>query len=367
MRRRWIATLVILIVAGGVVAAVVVVKPFRSAEASSNGATTTAATKLASIARRSLTSQLQVSGTLGFQGTYSVINQAHGTITTLPDLGQEIQQGQVIYRVDGAPVILLYGAIPAYRDLAEAPTSTATMGTDVQQLNAALVALGYATKSQLSPTSMKFTAETKTAVKKLQKALSVTQSGALTLGQVIFLPTAIRITATTAILGGTVQPGAVVTATATTRVVNVSMEAALQSQVKNGDVVVVTLPNNQTTAGVVSSVGKVATAAESDNPGSRNSPTIAVTVTLNDPAAAGTLDQAPVLVSIVTAHVENVLVVPVNSLLSLSGGGYAVEVSNGGVQHLEPVTTGLFDDSEGLVEISGSGLSAGQQIVVPAS
>jgi multidrug efflux pump subunit AcrA (membrane-fusion protein) len=74
-----------------------------------------------------------------------------------------------------------------------------------------------------------------------------------------------------------------------------------------------------------------------------------------------------VLVSITTATVKNVLVVPVDALIALSGGGYAVEVDSGGSRHLVPVTLGMFDDAEGLVQVSGSGLREGQRVVVPAS
>ena len=90
----------------------------------------------------------------------------------------------------------------------------------------------------------------------------------------------------------------------------------------------VTLPDNSTTPGVVSNVGKVATvpAADQGNGGS-STPTIEVDVRLLHQAAAGSLDQAPVSVSITTGSVSNVLVVPVNALLALAGGGYAVEVS----------------------------------------
>jgi multidrug efflux pump subunit AcrA (membrane-fusion protein) len=85
-------------------------------------------------------------------------------------------------------------------------------------------------------------------------------------------------------------------------------------------------------------------------------------------AAAGRLDQAPVSVAITTDTVENALVVPVNSLLALAGGGYAVEVVNdAGIHRLVPVTLGLFDDGQGLVQVEGSGVRAGQKIVVPGS
>ena len=53
-------------------------------------------------------------GTLTYQAQsdgspYSVINHAQGTYTKLPALGQVISQGQVLYRVNDSPVVLLYG------------------------------------------------------------------------------------------------------------------------------------------------------------------------------------------------------------------------------------------------------------------
>ncbi len=44
-----------------------------------------------------------------------------------------------------------------------------------------------------------------------------------------------------------------------------------------------------------------------------------------------------------------------------------MEVAEGRVHRLVGVTAGLFDDAEGLVQVSGQGLSAGQRVVVPAT
>jgi hypothetical protein len=86
------------------------------------------------------------------------------------------------------------------------------------------------------------------------------------------------------------------------------------------------------------------------------------------PQATGKWDQAPVNVTITTSTVRNVLVVPVAALLSLVSGGYAVEVAgHNGVHQLVAVSLGLFDDADGLVQVTGSGLAAGQRVVVPAS
>ena len=85
-----------------------------------------------------------------------------------------------------------------------------------------------------------------------------------------------------------------------------------------------------------------------------------------DPAATGTWDQAPVNVTITTGTVTNALVVPVDALLAQSSGGYAVEVAGAdGIHHLVAVTLGLFDDADGLVQVTRTSLAVGQQIVVP--
>jgi hypothetical protein len=58
--------------------------------------------------------------------------------------------------------------------------------------------------------------------------------------------------------------------------------------------------------------------------------------------------------------------VPVTALLARSGGGYAVEVvGTGAINHLVPVSLGLFDDADGLVQVTASALAAGQEVVVP--
>jgi hypothetical protein len=333
-----------------------------------------------------LSAMVSENGTLTYSAQaggspYSLINQAQGTYTTLPALGQVISQGQVLYRVNESPVLLLYGSIPAYRTL-----STGASGADVAELNADLVALGYASAEQLSPTSAAFGSATTTAVEKLQAALGVTPDGTLILGQVVFEPTPMRVTSLSAQLGGSTQTGGtVMQATSTTRQVQVALDAAQQTEMAVGDKVTITLPNNQTTSGVVSSVGTVATCPASSGPGSgstapgtgtcssgnsgsNTTPTITVDVTPSDPAATGTWDQAPVQVGITTDSVSGALIVPVTALLALSSSAYAVEVVGaGGINHLVSVTLGLFDDADGLVQVTGTGLAANQKVAVPST
>ena len=117
-------------------------------------------------------------------------------------------------------------------------------------------------------------------------------------------------------------------------------------------------------------VGSVATVPSGNSGGGgngSNTPTIEVDVTPTDPAATGHLDQAPVNVSITTASISRAIVVPVNALLALASGGYAVEaVGTGGAHQLVGVQLGLFDDADGLVQVTGTSLSPGTRVVVPS-
>ena len=336
----------------------------------------------ATIKMGELSATVSVNGTLTYLAQsdgspYLVINQSNGIYTELPAAGQVISQGQALYRVNGSPVVLLYGSTPTYRTL-----SAGDNGPDVAELNADLVQLGYATSDQLSPTSAVFGSPTTTALEKLQRALGVTQNGTLALGQAVFEPSAMRVMTLSAQLGSAAQANqTVMQATSTTRQVQVALDASQQINVAVGDKVTITLPNNRNTPGVVSSVGTVASCPSSQGSGGANSssvapgtdacssgnstPTIPVGITPSDPATTGTWDQAPVQVGITTATVPSALAVPVTALLAQSGGGYSVEVVGpGGINHLVAVSLGLFDDAAGLVQVTSPRLAAGQEVVV---
>jgi hypothetical protein len=285
-----------------------------------------------------------------------------GAISQLPAVGQVVTQGQALYWMINTPVVLLYGTTPATRNLYQGEA-----GPDVAELNADLRTLGYP-----APSGDTFTAATATAVDEFQGHLGVPQTGNLALGQVVFLPGAARITAVNAVLGADAQPGAaILSASSTAKLVTIKLDANLQADVKVGDAVTITLPNQQTTPGVVSYVGTVATVPSSggNTHGTNSSaPTITVDVTPSDPSAIANFDQAPVSVSITNASARNALVVPVTALLALDGGGYALEVVPAhGTHYLVPVRTGLFDNAQGLVQVTGSQIHPGMRVVVPST
>jgi peptidoglycan hydrolase-like protein with peptidoglycan-binding domain len=301
-------------------------------------------------------------GSLSAARSSAAVYGQGSTFTALPSVGQIIRRGQSLYQIGGQPVLLLYGSVQPTR----AFIAGMSPGNDVAELNANLDALGYGQ----ALTGDAFSAGTAAAIRAFQSAHGMSVTGELPLGSVVFEPGPVRVTSVTPTIGQAVMPGPVLGITSTARQVKIALNAAEQASVKVGDQVTITLPDNQTTPGRITYVSSVATSpASSGRSGGEeeSAPTIEVDATPTDPAATGHLDQAPVNVSITTESVQDALAVPIDALLALAGGGYAIEVAEGHVHRLEAVSLGLFDDAEGVVQVSGQGLSAGQRVVVPAT
>ena len=161
-------------------------------------------TSTATVTRRSLTSQTQVAATLGDTGTYSVVNQAQGTITELPAVGQVVRQGQVLYQVSGSPVVLLYG---------HAGLPGPGGGDDragCAELNADLVGCAMPPPRQLDPTLAGITSAPRPpSAGGVAGAPGGGPDRHAGLGQAVFLPSAALITGlgTGTVTGGRRSPG----------------------------------------------------------------------------------------------------------------------------------------------------------------
>jgi peptidoglycan hydrolase-like protein with peptidoglycan-binding domain len=296
-----------------------------------------------------LTQTQQVNGVLGYGTPVTVNARGQGIITWLPALGATVRRGQALYKVDGVATPLFYGHHPLYRQLR--PGST---GADVQVVERNLASLGYT--GFTADTS--YTWSTATAVRRWQKDRGLAQTGFLEPASVVIAPAAIRVTSLAA-RPGDPAGGPVLAYTGRTRLVSVALDVALQHLVKAGLPAVVTLPDGKTVKGKLASVGTVATAGEDEE----HPATIAVTVTITDQSKLGTLDQAPVTVSLISATAENVLTVPVAALVALAEGGYGVQVVTGSTSRYVAVRLGMFAD--GRVEITGDGITEGTLVGMP--
>ena len=354
----------VLVVGGGAIAVATGLLP--TAASAANGAASPDASiaprSTATVASKTMTVGEDLDGTLGFAGQRKVANGLVGTVTALPATGTVLARGDRLYELDGRlRPILFYGARPAWRTLEDGVDA----GADIAQLEQNLKALGFTRKGDRIDRTWDHA--TTRAVKRWQKATHQTVDGVVDLGEVVFLPGAIRVTALAVELGASVGPGApVMSGTTDERVVTVALAADRTDLVKVGDAVTITLADGSTTPGTVREIGTVAEGA-TDSFGNPSDPTVTVTIGLDDPAASAAYTNSPVTVSIVRESRPDVMAVPVAALLAVLEGGYAVEVvDDSGTTHLVGVTPGIFQDGWVQVTAPNGGLSVGDEIVVPS-
>ncbi len=340
------------------------VAPSNGAQATSTDAAGIQA-PTATVERRTISSRTKVDGTLGYGGDYSVVNQLAGYFTWLPAANQAsvVAQGDVLYRVGTLPVVLLHGSIPAWRDLSQGDS-----GGDVKQLNDDLSELGFLDRNNLE-SAVHFEPATQAAVQALQRKIGANPSGALPLGHVVFLPSPIRVVAVLPALGARADTNSVIMkATSTSRQVAAHLSASQLKHLKVGDDVTITLnfggPDQRVVGGRIS---RISTSADPGSGSKGDTPTFEVDVIPIGRSPLGDIDQMPVQVGITTTTAENALVVPVTALLSTPDQGHVVEVLGpNGSRGLVPVQLGVFGDADGLVQVTGEGLGAGDKVVVPA-
>ena len=145
------------------------------------------------------------------------------------------------------------------------------------------------------------------------------------------------------------------------------IDATDQETVSLGDRVEIELPTDERVPTVITFIDQVVTQTQAGE-------FIEVTLEVLNPEEIDAYDQAPVKVFVTTEISENVLYVPVNALLALAEGGYALEIYDG------PLDSGTFEGesgvdtsyvaveigvfTDGFVEVKGN-ISEGQIVVVP--
>ncbi|WP_405142015.1 peptidoglycan-binding protein [Sphaerisporangium sp. NBC_01403] len=322
---------------------------FGGKSPSASSSTTRALPATAPVTRTTLTRSQQVNGVLGYGASVTVAGRGSGTLTWLPSLGTTIKRGRSVYRADDDPVPLFYGRLPLYRQL-----RIGDVGRDVEEVERNLTALGYRGLT----VDRRYTWATAVAVRRWQKDLGLTQTGVFDPASVVIAPGAIRVASLTGRLGAP-GSGPILAYTGITKVVSIALDVALQTLVRRGLPATVELPDGKTVKGRIAKVGTVATAgADEQRPA-----TIDVTVTLRDQSKIGRLDRAPVVVSLVSDSVRDVLTVPVSALAVLAEGGYGLQVVTGSTSRYVPVRLGMFGD--GRVEVSGDGIAEGTLVGVP--
>jgi len=332
--------------------------------AESTGAT--AATTTAEVVRRDLVVTDSFTGSLGFGKARTYVSERPGVVTSVAAAGTSVKAGEALFGIDREPTVVLTGSVPAYRALSTASSS----GPDIAQLEQGLTDLGYGSGVAVDEV---FDSSTAAAVKSWEEALGRgAPDGAVAVGDVVFATGPVRVKAVTADVGSRVQSGTtMLSATASTQIVTVNLDARRSNALEPGTAVKLTMPDRKETTGKVAVVG-VATestggAAGGAGAGGGGGPTVPVDITLDDPAAAAAFDSGSVDVAIERSRQDGATAVPVTALVALAEGGYALQVvddSQPRGYRLVGVEVGTFAD--GFVGVKAENLEPGLKIVVPA-
>jgi membrane fusion protein, multidrug efflux system len=364
-RRQALAGVAVL---AGLVTAAVVARRDGGGE----GGATAAATTTVPVEVRDLVLSDEYEGELGYGEARAVTAGRSGVVTGVTPVGTTVGQGDTLFDLDLQPTVLLHGDVPAFRDL----SVDADAGSDITQLEQALVDLGFGDGVTVDD---EFTAATAHAVEAWEEALGRSDpDGVVTLGDVLFAAADLRIAEVTADPGTQVQSGAdVVQVTVTTKLVTLALTVDQVANVEAGTPVTVTLPDGTQATGKIADVASAPSSGGGSDPGAGGGDggdggqggeeTYPVTVALDDPAAAGAFDSGSVEASVERSRTEDATAVPVVALLALREGGYAVQVvdnSKSGGYRLVPVEVGTIADE--WAEVSGDGIEAGVEVLVPA-
>jgi len=309
----------------------------------------TPGSETAEVVTGDLTTESDYTAQIGYGDAWSLPLQPGGVITASQPEGTVVDFGDELVRIDNAPVILVEGGFPLYRELAL--TSPLQIGYDVLQLQHFLLAAGFDDDGDLAADG-EFGTSTRNAVRDWQESLGVAETGRVDASQVLFSATPLRLASTARV--GTAFDGLQVTDVDPIVTVDSSADDLVGLPV-DGDVTV-ELADGTTYHGTVSHRERV---VGSDGTASWRS-----TITM-DGGFAGDLDgtESSVLVHSTIVEASDVLIVPVSALLAVAEGGFAVEVIDPSGTHLVRVDVGTVVDAR--AEISGD-IDAGAHVVVPS-
>jgi hypothetical protein len=301
------------------------------------------------VQRADLANTASLSANIGFGQPRPVNGAGTGTVTKLPAVGEVAERGKALFRVDDQPVVVFFGATPFFRKL-ETP---GTRGSDVAVVMDNLAALGYQVGSRpKDATKAEYTPRLVETVKKWQRSLGFEPTGAIEPGRVFVFAGPVRVSAVKAQLGVSVTEE-LFEVTSTTRLVTAQVLSTDAGPARTEMPVVIVRPDSREVPGKITSVVHLPPAQ--DGAGASR---VEIVVVPDQPSDVSDVETAPAQIKITTESRAGVLTVPLEALVALKEGGYAVQLPSG---ELKAVETGLY--SQNKVEISGTDIVDGMRVV----
>ena len=279
----------------------------------------------------------EAEGQIDFSGLIEVTS-VPGAYDVLP-AGTTVDANDVLFRVDGQPVVALIGETPMFRDI-----GVDDVGVDVQQLEQSLVDLGFDPGVTVT-VDQTFTANTELMVERWQRSVGATDSGQVALSSVVFIPGPAQV-------AGLENPAAVLGLQTVDRVLTFTVPVSDIATLATGDVVSALLPDRSRIDVAISAIGPVQNAA------------VEVTADIPADAQLPSLDIIAATISWDRESAIDVLALPPGVFVRLDSGDYAVEV-------VEPsgatsfVSVQLGERSGTSVELSGDGIAEGTVVINP--
>jgi peptidoglycan hydrolase-like protein with peptidoglycan-binding domain len=135
----------------------------------------------ATVTTQDLVDSVEYEADLGRGTTQSLLAGADGTVTSIVNVGDGLDRGDIIATVDTRPVVAMYGTQPFWRDL-----QSGDEGTDVLQLEANLAALGFTADGAMT-VDLEYTSATVDAVEAWEESLGLESTGDVPLGRAVVI------------------------------------------------------------------------------------------------------------------------------------------------------------------------------------
>lgn len=278
-------------------------------------------------------------------------NRAAGVVTSVAvQPGAEVKQGSTLYSVDLRPVVVAEGAVPAFRDVGAGVT-----GEDVRQVQQMLADLGF----YRGEVGGEAGAVTAAAIRAWQKSLGVPQTGVVSAGDIIFvpsLPTRVSLDDELVFRGASLTGGeAVLSGLPAEPEFTIPVTDTQAAMVPTGTRVEITAPGGEVWTGFAgeqsrdAASGTVSVALTGEDGG---------TICGDQCGEVSVTGQATLSSRIVTVETVTGLVVPSSALVSGADGGLAVIDDTG-----ERIGVTVTSAARGMSVIDG--VNAGTKVRVP--